>query len=214
MKKGLFVVLMTMLILSMSCGDGNVTIIVDPAIQKGIDIEIINDYLTENGYSENEIDTTESGVRYVILDEGTGASIGESDQVEYNYVGQFLSDTIFDTSLQSIADSIRLVLVEDSVGLADKSVHELYLNQFSENRTYQPFFITYTTSGWNFPSGDGVADGFFDGIAATFNQINVGGEVLFAIPSGEAYGTRGSGGLIGPDEVLIFTLSPTSVTEQ
>ncbi len=214
MKNVLFVFVVTLLMILVACGDGNVVVQLDPEIQRNEDILLIDQYLADNGYTEDEIDTTETGVRYVILDQGTGASIGESDQVEYNYIGQFLSDTIFDTNIQTIADSIRLALLEDSVGLADKSIHELYLNQFTESRVYQPFFITYTTSGWNFPSGQGVVDGFFQGIAETFDQINVGGEVLLVIPSDLAYGTTGSGTLIDPNTVLVFTLSPTSVTEQ
>ncbi|WP_462247235.1 FKBP-type peptidyl-prolyl cis-trans isomerase [Ekhidna sp.] len=212
MKKGLFIIVFAWIIAA--CGDGNLQIEVDPNVQKNIDVGLIEDYLTERGFGENDIDTTSTGVRYVILDRGTGAAISESDQVRYTYVGQFLSDTIFDTNIQSIADSIRLALVEDSVGLADKSEHELYLNQFSEDRVYDTFFITYSSSGWNFPSGRGVADGFFNGIAETFNQLNVGGEVLLVLPSAEGYGEEGSGALIGPNEVLVFTLSPKEVEEQ
>ena len=212
MKKGLFVIIVAFL--AVGCGDGNVVIQVDPAVQRDTDIALIEEYLTNQGFNSEEVDTTDFGVRYVILDEGSGENIDDSDFIDYTYIGQFLSDTIFDTNIPEVADSIRQALLADSVGLEDKSVHELYLTRFSENRVYEPFFITYTSSGWNFPSGDGVVDGFFQGMAATFSQINVGGEVLLVIPSDLAYGTRGSGALIGPNDVLAFKISPVSVKKQ
>jgi len=212
MKKGLFVIVIVFI--ALACGDGNVVIQIDPAVQRDTDIALIDEYLTNNGFSSDQVDTTSTGVRYLILSEGTGESVDESDFVDYTYIGRFLSDTIFDTNIPGVADSIRQALIADSVGLEDKSIHELYLSQFPEDRDYEPFFLTYTGSGWNFPSGQGVVDGFFQGIAATFDEINVGGEVLMVIPSDLAYGSAGFGATVGPNAVLAFVVSPISVTKQ
>lgn len=54
---------------------------------------------------------------------------------------------------------------------------------------------------FSFPLGQGrVIQGWDIGIAL----LSKGGKATLYIPSGLAYGTRGAGGTIGPNEVLIF----------
>ncbi|WP_421763507.1 FKBP-type peptidyl-prolyl cis-trans isomerase [Ekhidna sp.] len=211
MRKGLLAIFVGFILLA--CGDGDVLIQEDPRIQFIKDSTLIIDYLNENGYDESQIGNTPSGIRYVILDSGDMVSIDESDIVTYDYVGKFLSDSVFDTSIEVIGDSVRMALLEDSVGLSDKSVHEAYLIQFPEEREYKPLVITYTSNGWTSPSGDGVVDGFFEGMEATLKYLKTGGEVLIVVPSAEAYGINGRG-LIPPNTVLAFNILPVSVTKQ
>lgn len=211
MRKGLLAIFVGFILLA--CGDGDVIIQEDPRIQFLKDSTLIAEYLNENGYDENQIGNTESGIRYVILDSGNLVSIDESDIVSYDYVGKFLSDSIFDTNIEVIADSVRTALLEDSVGLADKSVHEAFLIQFPENREYRSLVITYTSNGWTSPSGDGVVDGFFEGIEATLKYMKTGGEVLIVVPSAQGYGVSGRG-LIPSNTVLAFNIYPVAVTKQ
>lgn len=62
-------------------------------------------------------------------------------------------------------------------------------------------FDSNTTGGFSFPLGQGrVIQGWDIGIAL----LSRGGKATLYIPSGLAYGTKGAGGVIGPNEVLIF----------
>lgn len=207
------------LITIVACSKDNITPVVDASIQRAIDIALIDAYLESKGYTD--IDTTDSGVRFVIIDEGAGERIEESDVVTFDYTGHLLSDTIFDTSIKSVVDSIRTVVIADSVGSADKFMHEILLSIFSEDRSHTPLTVTYSASGWPF-DGRFIA-GFSDGIAASFNSKNsekgkksvgIGGKVLLAIPSDLGYGALGSGVLIEPHAVVLFEMFPIKVTKQ
>ncbi|MEM6734909.1 MAG: FKBP-type peptidyl-prolyl cis-trans isomerase [Bacteroidota bacterium] len=200
------------MVMNMSCGDGNVTITTDPAIQAAEDSATIVNYLFDLGYEGDEVNVTESGVRYVILDTGNGDFIDESDIVTFDYIGKLLTDTIFDTSIQEIADSIRLAVQEDTVGVDASNVQLSLLNTFSESREFEPFEITYSASGWPI-EGQFIA-GFTDGVSATFNKMNINGSALIVIPSAEAYGTVGSGLLIPPNTVISFEFFPIEVIKQ
>ncbi|WP_420576308.1 FKBP-type peptidyl-prolyl cis-trans isomerase [Ekhidna sp.] len=207
MRKGLLSVLVGFILLA--CGDGNVVIPEDPQIQFEKDsIEMI-EYLLMNDYSEDEIGNTTNGIRYVILDSGSMTSIDESDFVEFNYIGKTLGDTIFDTSIQEIGDSLK-AHYEENPFVLDNDTIEVF--QFT---SYDPLFITYSSSGWTIPTGQGgYIPGFAEGMAATFKYLKVGGRVLILIPSGRAYGRNGSGVFIGPNTPIAFELRPIKVTKQ
>ena len=102
--------------------------------------------------------TTESGLRYVITNEGTGERAKVGDKVIVHYTGKLTNDTVFDSSV-------------------DRG---------------QPF---------SFKLGVGqVIKGWDEGVAL----LNVGDKATFTIPSDLAYGENGAGGVIGPNETLIF----------
>lgn len=207
-------ILIVLITIFFSCDDGTVITIEDPSVQREIDSIIIADYFLENGYPLSDDNITESGVRFVILEQGSDSLIGESDNVSFDYVGFMLNDTIFDTSIQEIADSIRIAVEEsidargDTVGTDDE---ELILLTFREERDYLPLEITYSTSGW--PYNGRFVTGFSDGITATFNQMGVGGKAIIAMTSSLAYGSIGSG-LIPGDEVIAFELYPVAIERQ
>lgn len=218
MKKGLLWLLSGIILYA--CGDGNVVIDPDPQIQYEKDSITIMEYLLMKGYNEDKIGNTPSGIRYVILDSGSMTAIDESDFVTFDYTGMLVSDTIFDTSIKEVGDSIRSHFLEDSVGLVDKSIHEAFLLTFEEDRTYDPISITYSSSGWNFPSGFPYQnlsipfrDGFKNGVAATLGKVNNGAKVLFVIPSGQGFATN-SLSIIPANSPLAFELYPIKVNKQ
>lgn len=55
------------------------------------------DFLAENGAKDGVI-TTESGLQYKVVREGTGASPDANDKVTVNYEGTLVDGTIFDSS--------------------------------------------------------------------------------------------------------------------
>lgn len=173
----------------------------DPNLQREEDLAIIEDYLSEKGFSADQIDTTASGVRYVILDEGMVENddlrIDESDFVDFDYIGRLTTGSLFDTSIESIA-------IEDTV-------------IYSESRDYEPFSIVYTTLGWTIQGR--FIQGFSDGITATFDGLYVGGRALIVIPSSLGYGSVpqfGNDGVetIPANSVTTFEVIIVAVTEQ
>jgi len=64
------------------------------------DVETIDNYLAKN---DIEAEETESGLRYVITEEGDGPSAEVGDTVRVNYVGKVLNGDYFDTSFKEIA---------------------------------------------------------------------------------------------------------------
>ena len=55
------------------------------------------DYLSENA-RRPEVETTESGLQYEVLEEGSGAKPGARDRVTVHYKGELLDGTVFDSS--------------------------------------------------------------------------------------------------------------------
>ncbi|MEM9338268.1 MAG: FKBP-type peptidyl-prolyl cis-trans isomerase [Bacteroidota bacterium] len=68
--------------------------------QLNIDLEILDGYLTENNI---ETQKTESGLRYVITKEGSGANAEKGQIVKVNYAGKLLDGPYFDTSIEGVA---------------------------------------------------------------------------------------------------------------
>ncbi len=65
--------------------------------QAVMNLQIAEDFLAENAL-RNEVVTTESGLQYEILEEGTGANPSADDVVTVHYTGFFLDGTVFDSS--------------------------------------------------------------------------------------------------------------------
>ena len=98
-----------------------------------IDKEVLDTYLAENGI---EATSTESGLRYVITEQGSGPQPSTGQMVQVNYAGWVLNGAYFDTSIESVAR-------ENDI--------------FREGRTYEPF---------SFAIGQGrVIKGWDEGIA-------------------------------------------------
>jgi len=101
---------------------------------------------------------TESGLRYQILQKGTGKQAEKGKTVSVHYKGQLADGTVFDSSY----------------------------------KRKQPL---------EFPVGVGqVIPGWDEGI----QLLQVGDKARLVIPSDLGYGSRGAGGVIPPDAILIF----------
>ncbi|MEQ8905392.1 FKBP-type peptidyl-prolyl cis-trans isomerase [Ekhidna sp.] len=98
-----------------------------------VDNEILDSYLAENNI---EAQQTESGLRYVITEEGSGPKPEAGQTVRVNYAGKVISGEYFDTSIESVAKEQEI---------------------FREGRDYAPF---------SFSLGQGrVIKGWDEGIA-------------------------------------------------
>ncbi len=101
--------------------------------QKLIDDELIQEYLSENNIDAQQ---TESGLYYIITEEGNGESPEQGDTVKVDYAGKLMDGTVFDTSIEEVAKE-----------------NEMY----NEQRPYEPL---------EFPLGQGrVIPGWDEGLA-------------------------------------------------
>lgn len=194
MNKLLFSLIIGFALLA-SCNEGTIVEPEDPAIQLAIDLEEIDQFLIDNGYDPATVDTTESGVRYIIIDEGNtmydSLSIDESDIVDFDFIGRLTDGTLFDTTIESVA-------------MEDEDI-------FNEDRVYVPTLMNYSETGWTIRNR--FIDGFVDGIAVTFNKVHVGAHILIVFPSGLGYGAAVRGP-IPANSVLTFELFPVRVDKQ
>jgi FKBP-type peptidyl-prolyl cis-trans isomerase len=86
----------------------------EAVVQLQEDIKTLEEYISENNLDATK---TESGLFYVIEEEGNGPEVDEGDTVAVNYTGYVLDGTVFDTSLESVAKES---------------------NTFTEGRPYEP----------------------------------------------------------------------------
>ena len=88
--------------------------------QLEIDTLIIDEFLAESNL-ERQVDP--SGIRFRVLDEGTGASPGADDNVTVRYEGSFLTGGVFDQNvegiqfpLQNLIDAWKIMLPQMQEG--------------------------------------------------------------------------------------------------
>ena len=101
---------------------------------------------------------TESGLRYQIIQEGSGKPAVKGNQVSVHYKGQLADGTVFDSSYK------RNQPLDFTVGIGQ------------------------VIAGWD------------EGILL----LKEGDKARFVIPSALGYGSRGAGGVIPPDAILVF----------
>lgn len=183
MNRQILVALATALFFLAGCREDTIFTPPDPDIQLNLDREVIQEYIAEKGYTT--VDTTSSGVHYVILDSGDGTDIEFNDIVLINYIGKLTDGTVFDTSIPSVA--------------VDSEI-------FDSLRNYQPIRFTHTPDGWSLRASNYVP-GFVDGVTATVTIMNVGGHSEIIMPSSLAYGGN-SAGRVPANSVLVFEIFP------
>ncbi|PRY89705.1 FKBP-type peptidyl-prolyl cis-trans isomerase [Mongoliibacter ruber] len=147
--------------------------------QLEIDTQKIEDYISENNLNATR---TESGLYYVIEEEGDGTEIETGDLVFVHYAGYLMDGTLFDTSMKALAQ--------------EKGT---YSEQRDMQDQYGPLEVR---------AGMGqVIQGWDEGLVL----LSKGAKAKFLIPSTLAYGDRNAGGPIQPNSVLIFDVEITDV---
>ena len=128
--------------------------------------------------------TTASGLKYVVTQAGTKPKPFKGDTVLVNYVGRGTDDKVFDTSVESVAQS---------TGIA----------QQQQGRHYEPIKVVIGAQ----PGQEGaVITGWNEGLLL----LNEGSKATFVIPSPLAYGPQGDR-TIAPFSTLIFDLEVVKV---
>lgn len=144
----------------------------DAAGQLDEDVAAIEEYLEKEGI---DAERTESGIFYVMEEEGTGEQAKVGDTVMVNYSGHVLNGPFFDTNIKDVAQK-----------------EGLYNAQRDESDGYQPL---------EFPLGQGrVIQGWDEGIAL----LKEGGKATLYIPSPLAYGPRQRSEEIKANSILVF----------
>ncbi len=198
----------------------------DSEEQLAIDVELIEAYLADKGYTD--YDTLDGDIRIVVLDEGSGDAIEFNDLVSFHYIGRFLNDTIFDTSIpklaydQDTATALKPIYFElddfdeivlDKYGFATiDSINYAgnYSPIYSPLRTYSAYKTTHSPGGWAaYQALTGLITGFAPSAVFTLENVNLGGRVVAFMPSSQAYGRFGSG-RIAPNTVLAFEFRPVT----
>ena len=153
----------------------------DSIEQANLENELIDQYIIDNELSQYEITVTDTGLRYITLDEGPGDKFPElNDILSVDYIGSFLDNEIFDTSIYDVAEENDMV---------------------SSSNPYTP--ITYTFNGSGI--GSTFVPGFKEGLHAVVPGLSLTGRGLLILPSPIAYGSFGSNsGTIPPNTVIVF----------
>jgi FKBP-type peptidyl-prolyl cis-trans isomerase FkpA len=147
--------------------------------QMEMDIKVIEDYISANNINANR---TESGLFYVIEENGSGPAIEPGDMAFVHYAGYLLDGTLFDTSRKELAQAQGV---------------------FNEQRDimggYGPLDVMV---------GQGrVIQGWDEGLGL----LKKGDKAKFIIPSPLAYGDRAAGAAIPANSILIFDVEVTDV---
>ncbi len=122
---------------------------------------------------------TKSGVQYKILKKGTGNKPKEGAEIKIHYAGFFENGTLFDTSVQSIAEKFGKF---DQVRATQNG--------------YQPIPFPY-----------GRKEGMIPGFLEAIYLLNLGDKAIVYIPFNLAYGPAGYGdGAIPPNSNLTFEI--------
>lgn len=124
---------------------------------------------------------TPSGLKYKMLQTGTGKKPVDGSTVYINYAGYLEDGSLFDSSYETVNKEF---------------------GKYDENRAkqngYQPFPFQYGKK-------DGLIPGFIEGL----NLMSLGDKALIFIPAKLGYGERGAGNVIPPNSNIIFEIEMT-----
>jgi FKBP-type peptidyl-prolyl cis-trans isomerase FkpA len=147
--------------------------------QLEIDTQLIEEYIAEKNIQATK---TESGLYYVIEEEGSGTEIESGDTAFVHYAGYLLDGTVFDTSMKAVAQEAGV-----------------YNEQRDNAGGYGPLEVVV---------GQGrVIPGWDEGLGL----LKQGDKAKFIIPSTLAYGARETGGTIKANSILVFDVEITDV---
>ena len=137
---------------------------------------------------------TETGLCYKVVEAGDmeKAAKNDADVVKVHYVGKLQDGTVFDAS--RFADKFTAEQIAQ--------FREQYPDMFDENGNFKQ-----ADEPIEFPL-IGVIKGWTEGM----KLVGPGGKIILYIPADLAYGARGAGRQIGPNEALEFTVELLEVT--
>lgn len=147
--------------------------------------ERIQDFVTEAAGQKETATALPSGLKILVLQEGSGAKPKIGQRVYVNYAGWLSDGTLFDTSLGEVAEKF---------GKYDE-ILKLHRGDLS------PSLMDYSTEAR-------LIAGFKEGLLT----MKVGDKVRLFIPPHLGYGPQG-GGPIPPNADLIFDLEITGLAE-
>jgi FKBP-type peptidyl-prolyl cis-trans isomerase FkpA len=112
----------------------------------------------------------------------------------------FLSDNATKPGVKQTPSGLQYQILEPGAGKAPKATDTVLVNYRGTLLNGTEFDSSYKRNKpIEFPL-NGVIPGWTEGV----QLIKEGGKVRLFIPPNLAYGSRGAGGAIGPDETLIF----------
>ncbi len=133
LKNKILPILFSTIVLFSSCKEDEPLTVQD---QLNIDIGILDDYLAENNIEAQE---DPSGLRYVINEQGTGATPSQSGTITAAYEGSLLDGTIFDAS-EGLTFSLRNLIEGWQIGLP-------LIQEGGDITLYIPSSLAYGTQG-------------------------------------------------------------------
>ncbi len=135
------------------------------------------EFLKDVEVNKLKADSLQSGLKMLIIEEGSGIKPRKGTTVRINYAGYFTDGNLFDTSYSELARSM------------DK-----HNARKEEAGLYNPFQMVYSEEATLVP-------GFREGML----NMNYGDKAMLFIPSHLGYGSQGSGS-IPPNTDLIFVI--------
>lgn len=112
----------------------------------------------------------------------------------------FLAENASKPGVQKTASGLQYLIVNPGEGRSPKATDTVRVNYRGTLLNGTEFDSSYKRKEpIEFPL-NGVIKGWTEGL----QLIKEGGKITLFIPSNLAYGPRGAGGVIGPDETLIF----------
>ena len=142
---------------------------------------------------EEGVQTTASGLAYKVIEAGdmSKAAKNDVDVVKVHYVGKLQDGTVFDASR-----------FENRSKQQQEMMRKSQPSNFDENgkplKADEPIEFSL----------NGVIAGWTEGM----KLVGPGGKILLYIPAEMAYGRRGAGQMIGPNEALEFEVELIEVT--
>ena len=122
----------------------------------------------------------------------------EQLEIDVSIIDEYLAQN--GLTAETTLEGLRYTITKAGNGQFPKTGSDVVVNYTGKSLNGN-VFDSNTNGGFSFPLGQGrVIQGWDIGIAL----LSEGGKATLYIPSGLAYGTRGSGRSIAPNEVLIF----------
>ncbi|RZJ69782.1 peptidylprolyl isomerase [Flavobacterium sp.] len=129
----------------------------------------------------NTATTSETGLQYKIIKNGTGVKPADGTEVGVSYAGYLEDGSLFDTNFEAIARE-----------------YGKYDATRASQKGYDPF-----------PFTAGSKSGLIPGFIEALEKMGFGDRLIAFIPAKLGYGERGAGGVIPPNANIIFEIEMT-----